>query len=56
MYGGMTGGLFSVFQSLGAAAVAPSLFATFAGVGTAAAGTWLGFSSSIRGDPPTAES
>lgn len=51
LYGGATGGLFSVLQCLGATAVAPSIFATFAGVGTAAAGTWLGFTTSTREDP-----
>lgn len=52
IYGGATGGLFAVLQSAGATMVAPSLIATFAGFGTAAAGTWLGFGSSIREDHP----
>jgi hypothetical protein len=56
IYGGATGGLFSVFQALGATMVAPSLFATFAGFGTAAAGTWIGLTNSMREDPPAAES
>jgi len=47
--------LFAVFQSLGATMVAPSLFATFAGLGTAAAGTWFGFGSSTSEDPPAEE-
>lgn len=51
MYGGATGGLFAVLQSLGATMAAPSLVAAFAGFGTAAAGTWFGLSS-IREDPP----
>ncbi|KAF9780103.1 hypothetical protein BJ322DRAFT_1084565 [Thelephora terrestris] len=53
--GGATGGAFSVFQSLGATMVAPSLISTFAGVGTAAAGTWLGLTSSITEDPPAVD-
>lgn len=54
IYGGATGGVFSGLQCLGATMVAPSLFATFAGFGTAAAGTWLGFRA--REDPPATES
>jgi len=48
VYGGATGGLFSVFQYLGATAVAPPLFQTLAGLGTATAGAWLGSSNDTR--------
>lgn len=36
--------------------VAPPLIAAFGGVGAAAAGTWLGVTSSIREEPPAADS
>lgn len=49
--GGVTGSLFPVFSSLGATILFPSLFTTFAGFGTAAAGAWLGFAGGIREDP-----
>jgi len=41
-YGGATGGVFSVLQSVGATIVAPSLFATTVGAATAAAGAKIG--------------
>ena len=56
IYGGATGGVFSAFQALGATMVAPPLIAAFGGVGAAAAGTWLGVTSSIREEPPAADS
>jgi len=55
MYGGVTGGLFSALQSLGATMVAPSLFTTLMGSGTAMAGTLFGFSSSTKDGPPAEE-
>jgi len=55
IYGGATGGLFSVFQSLGATAVAPPLFQTLAGLGTATAGAWLRSSNGTREDRDAGE-
>ena len=42
IYGGATGGLFSILQSIGATAVAPSLLTVLAGSGAGVAGIWFG--------------
>ena len=57
IYGGATGGIFSVLQSLGATMVVSPLL-TLAGLGSVAAGSWLGSDSSAREEeeePPAAE-
>ena len=54
IYGGATGGVFSVFQALGAT-IAVSPLATLAGSGLAAAGAWFRAGRREEEDPATEE-
>ena len=54
IYGGATGGVFSVLQSFAATAVVSPLL-TLAGLGSVAAGREVGSGSGVREEEPAAE-